>query len=787
MGDMGIGNRGALTVGLSCAALGLLLAAPAAAQRRTSFAELRRAPHAASFIAEGDYLLAVASSGRAKPARVELPQRLPNPTRITDPASGMSVGFVLAGASADSQLSYGTGLGVYDHPLGAGTELAESVRGSGVEDFVRLSHEVPGNALAYHVDVSHAAGLRLVGGALELLDAGGAPRLRVLAPFISDAHDEHHTAHLSVRGCAVDKSPAAPWHRPVTPPGSGTCTLVVSWDAGLPYPILVDPFWTNTVDLAHERAEHVAVKLKDGTVLVAGGEYYAVGVQPAELYDDTSGTWAETGTPTNSRSLARTLLLDDGRVFTAGRDQSCDIYDPATGKFTAAADMSTLRSDFGMAKLGDGRVIAVGGYAYVPSQLSSRAVASAEIYDPAQDTWTDTTSMSEARRAVSATTLPDGRVIAIGGDNFGKVSNTAEIYDPTTAKWTLTPPMASTHRFHHALLLADGLVAVAGGDSSHTDFYDPKANTWRAGTPLSNYYDDSGAVALPDSSLLLVGGSGGGVMKATEVLTAATGHASYAGDMNQARYHTTATLLSSDLLNARVLVVGGYENSSSLHGTNTAEIRDAKLRGFSCSTAADCLTGACVEGVCCDSHCDTGCVSCLMVEQGVTGTDGECGPVREGTDPHNDCQDDGAQSCDQNGDCDGKGACEIYPADTICGTEFCKAGVAYTYRCDGKSACVESFQDCIQMQCAGSTCASNASGGSSGTGASGGFSGNGGFSGSGAYSGNGGGSGYSGSAATPASNSSSGCACSTGTGPDAGGLFALMALCFAAVERRRRH
>jgi len=176
-----------------------------------------------------------------------------------------------------------------------------------------------------------------------------------------------------------------------------------------------------------------------------------------------------------------------------------------------------------------------------------------------------------------------------------------------------------------------------------------------------------------------------------------------------------------------------------------------------------------------------------MVEQGVTGTDGECGPVREGTDPHNDCQDDGAQSCDQNGDCDGKGACEIYPADTICGTEFCKAGVAYTYRCDGKSACVESFQDCIQMQCAGSTCASNASGGSSGTGASGGFSGNGGFSGSGAYSGNGGGSGYSGSAATPASNSSSGCACSTGTGPDAGGLFALMALCFAAVERRRRH
>jgi PA14 domain len=105
--------------------------------------------------------------------------------------------------------------------------------------------------------------------------------------------------------------------------------------------------------------------------------------------------------------------------------------------------------------------------------------------------------------------------------------------------------------------------------------------------------------------------------------------------------------------------------------------------GAACHAPADCQSGFCVDGVCCMNMCEGTCLTCARA-----GSKGFCMPVDVGTDPRNACQDDGANSCGQDGFCDGAGACRRYPAGTACGSATC-AGFTLTAvpRCDEQGVC----------------------------------------------------------------------------------------------------
>src|SRR5205807_4207479 len=86
--------------------------------------------------------------------------------------------------------------------------------------------------------------------------------------------------------------------------------------------------------------------------------------------------------------------------------------------------------------------------------------------DPTNGTWTVTSPMTIARKDHTATLLPNGKVLVVGGqpDSGNSIFlRTAELYDPATETWTSTGSLAVGRAEHTATLLADGKVLVAGG------------------------------------------------------------------------------------------------------------------------------------------------------------------------------------------------------------------------------------------------------------------------------------------------------------------------------------
>ncbi len=111
--------------------------------------------------------------------------------------------------------------------------------------------------------------------------------------------------------------------------------------------------------------------------------------------------------------------------------------------------------------LPDGRWLLVGG------EGIDGPLATASIWDP--QTWVTTpllSELSQPRSWHSATMLPDGTILIFGGvGTDGQVLAAPELFDPNTSSFIL--PLSSLNllpRSHHtATLLTDGRVLIAGG------------------------------------------------------------------------------------------------------------------------------------------------------------------------------------------------------------------------------------------------------------------------------------------------------------------------------------
>ena len=196
--------------------------------------------------------------------------------------------------------------------------------------------------------------------------------------------------------------------------------------------------FTPTGNMVTAQFYQTATLLQNGKVLIAdgyGGPLTPT-VAGSELYDPASGTFAPTGNMVLQGFVARTAtLLKNGKVLVAGGQSDDDatgsakaeLYDPSTGTFTPTGNLTTGRQSHTATLLADGTVLIAGGSRN--GSNGGSAIASAEIYDPASGTFSATADMTIPRWGQTATLLTDGTVLIAGGSPGGLgVLGNAELY-----------------------------------------------------------------------------------------------------------------------------------------------------------------------------------------------------------------------------------------------------------------------------------------------------------------------------------------------------------------------
>jgi hypothetical protein len=309
-------------------------------------------------------------------------------------------------------------------------------------------------------------------------------------------------------------------------------------------------------ELQTARVSAVAAPLPDGRVLIAGGlDATQHGTQSAELFDPTSDTF--TPLPASGNTELQTpregpvgAALPDGRVLIAGgvpngpTTQSAELFDPASDTFTAlpasgSTELQTPREAAVAAVLPDGQVLIAGG-----NNDSGNALQSAELFDPASDTFTalpasGITALQTPRDGAVAAALPDGQVLIAGGENSSSNAlQSAELFDPASDTFTALPASGNTELHSGrdgavAAALPDGQVLIAGGYNSDgnalqsAELFDPASDTFTAlpasgNTELQTARGQAVAAALPDGRVLIASGNSGvGFLQSAELFVPA--------------------------------------------------------------------------------------------------------------------------------------------------------------------------------------------------------------------------------------------------------------------------
>jgi hypothetical protein len=272
-------------------------------------------------------------------------------------------------------------------------------------------------------------------------------------------------------------------------------------------------------------------------------------------------------------------LLPTGKLLAWGREEIGGamghprLWDPASGN-PASAPMvmaDTMIFCAGHALMADGRLMVSGGH-----KDDDRGLDVTNIFDPGTESWTPgLPKMAHGRWYPTVTTLPDGRVVTVAGqDSASNVVKIPEVWENNA--WVELPGAGDIELPYYPRNFIDpidGRVFMAGErrTSRWLDVDGSAAGgrgSWTTGpTHLYGFNRDYGSAVMYESGrILFVGGGGylgwdtpdpktGTPTETAEKIDLNQGSPSWAsaGSMSSPRRHHTATVLPD----GQVLVTGG--------------------------------------------------------------------------------------------------------------------------------------------------------------------------------------------------------------------------------------
>lgn len=154
--------------------------------------------------------------------------------------------------------------------------------------------------------------------------------------------------------------------------------------------------------------------------------------------------------------------------------RSTEIYDPATGRWSKGPDMNVARGLFEFTPIGKGRYLVAGGVSQLTLSNPGAPTPTCEIFDPATRKFTSTGRMSWPRALNHTVPLGGGRYLTMGG-GLGQITapsaiRTTEIYDEKSGSWTMGPNLTISRVWYQPFTLPTGQTClVAGGTGSNSN------------------------------------------------------------------------------------------------------------------------------------------------------------------------------------------------------------------------------------------------------------------------------------------------------------------------------
>ena len=240
--------------------------------------------------------------------------------------------------------------------------------------------------------------------------------------------------------------------------------------------------WTRGPDMAVARWYPTATALPDGRVFIISGDGITLN-EPGmsvpltnasntlpEIYDPETNTLTQM--PSASRRIPLypfMFLLPNGKLFDAGPDTTTRTLDLSTGQWSTVGTSPIDGMSAVMYR--PGKILKSGTWS--DPEFGGRAVTNrAATIDmtASSPAWQEAAPMEYRRSYHTLTVLPDGQVLATGGqtstDGVDETTGilAAEMWNPDTNTWTTLASHRRPRLYHSsAILLPDGRVMLAGG------------------------------------------------------------------------------------------------------------------------------------------------------------------------------------------------------------------------------------------------------------------------------------------------------------------------------------